>query len=75
MQRKQERVAAGNFLVVILTLVSAIALEQGITDSPKWYYLLWITVPLLAIYAWFFRRKNIEDKCESWYSITKEQRQ
>jgi hypothetical protein len=60
MQRKQERVSAGISFVVILILASAIALEQGMTDSPKWYYLLWITVPLLAIYAWFFRRNNIE---------------
>jgi hypothetical protein len=75
MQRKQERVSAGLSFAVMLALLSGIALEQGMIESPKWYFLLWITIPMLAIHGWLYRRSNIKDKRKNWYSITKEQHQ
>ena len=48
MYRKQEPVSAGMSFAVVLVLLSAIALEKGMVSNPKWYYLLWITLPLLA---------------------------
>jgi hypothetical protein len=48
MYRKQEQVSAGMSFAVVLVLISAIALERGLVANPNWYYLLWITVPLLA---------------------------
>ena len=75
MHRKQERVSAGMSFVVMLILLSAIALEQGMVENPKWYYILWVTLPMLAIYAWLYRRSCIKEKRQGWYSITKEQQQ
>ena len=75
MHRKQKNVSAGMSFVVMLILLSAIALEQGMIESPKWYYVLWVTLPMLGIYAWHYRRCGMEEKRKNWYSITKEQQQ
>jgi hypothetical protein len=75
MQLKQQRVSASISFAVILVLLSAIALEQGMIESPKWYSLLWITIPMLAIYGWLYRRSNMKGKRKNWYSITEEQHQ
>jgi hypothetical protein len=48
MYRKHEHVSAGMSFAVVLVLASAVALEEGMVTSSKWYYLLWITIPLLA---------------------------
>ena len=48
MYRNQEHVSAGMLFAIVLVLISAIALEKGLVANPKWYYVLWITVPLLA---------------------------
>jgi hypothetical protein len=56
MYRKQEHVPAGMSFAVVLVLTSAVALEKGIVSSPSWYYLLWITIPLLAACIYFKRK-------------------
>jgi hypothetical protein len=48
MYRKQEQVSAGNTIAVVLVLASAIAMERGLVSNPKWYHILWVTIPLLA---------------------------
>ena len=48
MYRKQENVSAGMSFAIVLVLASAVALEKGMVANPKWYYVLWITIPLLA---------------------------
>jgi hypothetical protein len=56
MYRKQEHVSAGMSFAVVLVLISAIALEKGMVGNPKWYYILWITVPLLAAFIYTERK-------------------
>lgn len=56
MYRKQEPVSVGMSFAVLLVLASAIALEKGMVTNPKWYYMLWITIPLLVV-CLFFERK------------------
>ena len=56
MYRKQEHVSAGMSFVVVLVLISAIALEKGMVADPKWYYILWVTVPLLAAFIYTERK-------------------
>ncbi|HUP13005.1 MAG TPA: hypothetical protein VM187_12350 [Niastella sp.] len=75
MHRKQKDVSAGMSFAVMLILLTAIALEQGLIESPKWYYVLWVTIPMLAIYAWLFRKSSMDEKTRGWYSITKDQQQ
>lgn len=58
MRRKQERFSAGISFAVVLVLVSAIALEQGLVHNSKWYTILWLTVPLLGLWL-YTRRKNM----------------
>ncbi|AEW01159.1 hypothetical protein Niako_4919 [Niastella koreensis GR20-10] len=50
MRGKQRSVSVG-----ILLLASAIACEQGFVVNPKWYFLLFITVPLLIAYSFSVR--------------------
>lgn len=59
MHQKQQRVSAGISFAVVLVLVSAIALEQGLVDNAKWYYILWLTVPLLAVCLYTKRKKML----------------
>ncbi len=56
MYRKQEHVSAGMSFAVVLVLISAIALEKGMVADPKWYYILWVTVPLLAAFIYTERK-------------------
>ena len=58
MRRKQNGFSAGIFFAVVLVLVSAIALEQGMVNNSKWYHILWLTVPLLGL-CLYIRRKKI----------------
>ena len=57
MQGKQEQVSAGISFAVVLVLLSAIALEQGLVDNSKWYYILWLTIPLLGLCLYTERKK------------------
>jgi len=50
MYRNQQPVSAG-IVIAILVLLSAIALEQGLVADAQWYVLLWITIPLLVVFA------------------------
>ncbi|WP_205513287.1 hypothetical protein [Longitalea arenae] len=56
MYRKQESDSVGMSFAVLLILASAIVLERGMVSHPKWYYMLWITIPLLVI-CLFHERK------------------
>ncbi|WP_207515137.1 hypothetical protein [Longitalea luteola] len=56
MYRNHERVSVGMSFAVLLVLASAIALERGMVSHPKWYYILWITIPLLVV-CLFHERK------------------
>jgi hypothetical protein len=48
-QKQQQRVSTGG-AVALLTLLSAISLERGMTTNSAWYFLLCFTVPVLLIY-------------------------
>lgn len=49
MRRKQEDFSASISFAVVLALMSAIALEEGLVHNSKWYYILWFTIPLLGL--------------------------
>jgi uncharacterized membrane protein YhdT len=49
MYRKQG-VSAGR-AVALLAVLSAIAMERGMTASPKWYFILCITAPVMLLYG------------------------
>jgi hypothetical protein len=51
MYRNQQPVSAGRVITIVLVLLSAIALKQGIVADAQWYLLLCITIPLLVICA------------------------
>lgn len=55
MYQKQQRVSNGG-AVALLTLLSAISLERGMTTNSAWYYLLCFTVPVLLIYRFTSHR-------------------
>jgi hypothetical protein len=59
MQPKQQRVSAGISFAVVLVLASAIALEKGFVDNSKWYYVLWLTIPLLGLCLYTGRNKML----------------
>ncbi len=59
MQRSLETTSAGGFAVVALVLLNAIVLKQGLIVHPTWYKFAYITLPLLVLSIFAFRRKLI----------------
>ena len=49
MHRKQAKVSIGNNVILLLVLINAIVLQQGMVSHPGWYRLLPISLPLLLI--------------------------
>jgi hypothetical protein len=47
MQHNVDRSSVCKPAVLLLVLLSAIALKYGFTSHPGWYYVLYVTVPLL----------------------------
>ena len=54
---RTEKNSVGGLLVVLLVLLTAIAFKQGFATNPKWYGILYITIPLLLILYFFERQK------------------
>lgn len=59
MRRKQGHVSAGISFAVVLALMSAIALEEGLVHNSKWYNILWFTIPLLGLCMYTRRKKML----------------
>jgi hypothetical protein len=49
MRRNQGKVSVINIVILLLAFINAIVLQQGLVSHPKWYLLLYITIPLLLI--------------------------
>lgn len=58
MSRYPDQGPAGGVLLLLLCLLSASILEAGIVYHPKWYQLLYITVPLLLLALLSERRRS-----------------
>ena len=49
MHRNQDKISVANIVILLLVFINAIVLQQGFVSHPKWYSLLYITIPLLVI--------------------------
>lgn len=58
MYRNEQPVSVGSYIAMLLVIISAISLEQGMVNDPKWYLMLWITIPLLVVFAYFTSRNS-----------------
>ncbi|HEX6430293.1 MAG TPA: hypothetical protein VF008_21525 [Niastella sp.] len=56
MHRNEQPVSVGNYVAMLLVLLSINAVAEGLVSDPKWYWLLCITIPILLIYAYIIRR-------------------
>jgi uncharacterized membrane protein YhdT len=56
MYRNEQPVSVGSYMAMLLVVVSALALEQGLVSDPQWYWLLWITIPLLLVCIFIINR-------------------
>ena len=57
MHRNPEKISAGRPTVLLLLLLNAIILEEGYVAHEKWYWLLYITIPLLLVSILLFYRR------------------
>lgn len=60
MDRKQEHIPAGKMMLLILSLMNAIVITRGYTQSEKWYVWLLITCPLLILAILNVRRNRAQ---------------
>ncbi|MBE7172989.1 MAG: hypothetical protein INR73_20600 [Williamsia sp.] len=58
MHRTEKEASVGGSVVLLLVLLTAIAFEKGFVSDPKWYDLLYITIPLLMISHGVLRHKS-----------------
>lgn len=57
MYRNEHPVSVGNYIAMLLVLISVNAVEDGLVSDPQWYWLLCITIPLLLlVYVYIIRR-------------------
>jgi len=49
MQRNHRKISVANIVILLLVLLNAIVLQQGLVSHPGWYCLLYVTVPLLMV--------------------------
>lgn len=56
MYQKQQRVSTGK-AVALLTLISAISIEQGMIAGSDWYFMLCFTAPAMLFYGFAWRRR------------------
>ena len=57
MYRNEQPVSVGNYIAMLLVLVSINAVVDGLVSDPQWYWLLCITIPLLLlVYVYIIRR-------------------
>lgn len=58
MSRSQKKISAGGVVMLSLVLVTAVALEEAFVSNPKWYNVLYVTLPLLLILRVIYRRRK-----------------
>jgi hypothetical protein len=57
MIQDQKRVSASGLIILVLVLSNVIAIKEAYIDNEKWYWVLFITLPLLLLAI-----VNIHDK-------------
>jgi hypothetical protein len=57
MQRNQGKVSVPNIIVLLLIVINAVVLQQGVVSDPEWHLLLYVTVPALLIYLLIYRKR------------------
>jgi hypothetical protein len=62
MLRNYKRVSLNNSIIAIHVLVNAVIIGSAFTASPRLYWLLLVTIPLLAGAIYYSRRKNPAEK-------------
>jgi uncharacterized membrane protein YhdT len=56
MHRNEQPVSVGNYIALLLVLLSINAVADGLVSNSQWYWLLCITIPLLLVYGYIIRR-------------------
>jgi len=49
MKRDQNRISVGEAVVALVVLLNVATIKQGWISHPKWYSLLYLTLPLLLL--------------------------
>lgn len=52
-------VTISGMLAAALLLINAVILETALVKNASWYKVLWLTLPLLAIAIYQYRKKKI----------------
>lgn len=60
MDKKEKHIPEGKMLLLILSLMNAIVISRGYTQSEKWYTGLIVTCPLLILAILNFHRDRMQ---------------
>ena len=58
MGSSKKKISAGGAMMLFLVLLTAVALEEAFVSGPKWYNILYVTLPLLLLVFLASRRKK-----------------
>jgi hypothetical protein len=73
MSRKQERTLAAGPMVLLMIVLNAIILEQGMVQSQEWYALLFVTIPLF-IFSIINSKSKVPRRLGTGYGLRKPKR-
>mgnify|MGYP003575267497 CR=1 FL=1 len=69
MNRHQEHVWFKKDITLMLVLLNVAVLKTAFVTNDKWYWLLWLTIPLLV--AAIFYKKGVQKTTSPSISVTK----
>jgi hypothetical protein len=58
MKRNQRQVSVGSMVICLLVIFIAIALRSAYIGNEKWYWMLAIAIPILAIAIWREKKRK-----------------
>jgi hypothetical protein len=56
MHRNQQNISFGGTLVLLLVMLNAFVLEQGLSADKEWYLPLFLTIPFLLFSLVYWRK-------------------
>jgi hypothetical protein len=58
MQRNQKEISARGLLLLVLIVITALAMREGLTQNTSWYSVAFITLPIVLLLLLPYRKEK-----------------
>lgn len=59
MHHNRKEASTGGLVILLIVLLNAIVLQQGLTVNPVWYKAVYVTLPLLGVAIFVSRTRRL----------------